>query len=60
MERARRSGAERGVLGLEEEEAAACSGPSAAAASSLLATLATGQCGAGGGVLGSNLYTISL
>lgn len=35
-------------------------GPSAAATSSLLASLATGQCGVGGRVLRSNLNTVSL
>lgn len=37
-----------------------CSGASAAAPSRLLASLATGQYGAGGGMLGSNLNTVSL
>lgn len=37
-----------------------CLGASAAASSSLLASLATGQCGVGGRVLGSDLNTISL
>lgn len=37
-----------------------CFGASAAAPSSLLASLATGQCGVGGRMLGSNLNTISL
>lgn len=44
-------------LGLEE---AVCCGTSAAAASGMLASLATGQCGVGGGMLGSDLNTISL
>lgn len=35
-------------------------GASAAASSSLLASLATRQCGVGGRVLGSDLNTISL
>jgi len=56
---------EKGGSGLEEEEEEeeeeeVCSGASAAAPSSLLASLATGQCGVGGRVLGSNLNTISL
>lgn len=45
--------------GLGLEEAVSC-GASAAAPSSMLASLATGQCGMGGGMLGSNLNTISL
>lgn len=35
-------------------------GASTAAPSGLLAPLATSQCGVGGGMLGSNLNTISL
>lgn len=46
------------MSGLEEEEV--CFGASAAAPSSLLASLATGQCGVGGRMLGSNLNTVSL
>lgn len=44
----------------EEEEEVVRFGASAAAPSSLLASLATGQCGVGGRMLGSNLNTISL
>lgn len=44
-------------LGLEE---AVCCGTSAAAASGMLASLASGQWGVGGGMLGSDLNTISL
>lgn len=44
----------------EEEEVVVFFGASAAAPSSLLASLATGQCGVGGRMLGSNLNTISL
>lgn len=43
---------------LEEEEE--FSGSSAAASSRLLASLATGECGVGGRMLGSNLDAISL
>lgn len=44
----------------EEEEEEEWWGPSAAASSGLLASLATRQCGVGGGMLGSNLDTVSL
>lgn len=45
--------------GLGLEEAVYC-GTSAAAASGMLASLASGQWGVGGGMLGSDLNTISL
>lgn len=44
----------------EKEEEEVCFEASAAAPSSLLASLAAGQCGVGGRMLGSNLNTISL
>lgn len=44
----------------EEEKEEVCFEASAAAPSSLLASLAAGQCGVGGRMLGSNLNTISL
>lgn len=59
MQRWVREGREEEGLGLEEEERGVF-GTSAAAPSSMLASLATGQCGVGGRMLGSDLNTISL